>query len=137
MQNEPETTLKDVTDRLDRLQGTLDRILSWTRFDNLPKLGDIISKELDDDKKKSAFELSDGTRGYRDVGKDAGIPAPTVQTWWKRWYNVGILTPSENRKGRLERICSLRELGIEIPKGIRNKVVEKVVPQEAEGAENG
>lgn len=121
--------MNDVVDRLERLQNVLEKILSWTRFQNLSNLSDILSKELDDNKKKSAFELSDGTRGYRDVGKDASVPSPTVQTWWKRWYNIGILVPSQTRKGRLEKICSLREVGIEIPKEIRNKVIEKEVSQ--------
>lgn len=138
MQEEQEFTLKDVAGRIDKLQNTLDKILSWTRFQNLPRLAEVLSQELDDDKKKLVFELSDGTRGYRDVGNDAGVPAPTVQKWWKRWYNIGILVPSETRKGRLEKISSLRELGIEIPKEIRSKVPERELQQEEkEVTQNG
>jgi hypothetical protein len=39
----------------------------------------------------------------------------TVVNYWKKWAILGIAIPSENYQGRYKRICSLEELGIDVP----------------------
>jgi hypothetical protein len=34
---------------------------------------------------------------------------------WNKWYDLGILEPSQKRKGRPQKIYSLDDVGIEIP----------------------
>lgn len=62
------------------------------------------------------YELSDGTRGTREVASAAGIGSnATVAAYWKRWSKVGIVEPSPTYRGRYQRICSLEEVGLEVP----------------------
>lgn len=122
MSNKKEVTLGNLAERLDVIQVTLQDILKWSRFQNLPRLRQIFEQQLDSDEKKLAFENTDGEKGYREVAKDSGVPAGTMQYWWNRWYTLGILEPSGTWKGRLKKICSLSDVGIEIPKMPSSKI---------------
>ncbi len=102
--------------KLDTLNSTMKEILKWSRFQNMPRLREVLEKELDDQSKKLVFENTDGQKSMRQVSAESGVPIPTIQGWWNRWYNLGILEPSETWRGRLRRICSLRDVGIEMPK---------------------
>ena len=100
---------------LNRIEQRLMSVERWLRFASMGKLREILSGELVEDRKKLVYELSDGSRGYREVGQMAEVPSPTVQGWWSRWFTMGIMEPSPNRLGRVQRICSLREIGIDAP----------------------
>lgn len=108
--------LKEIKENLIGIQHSLKELLKWVKFQNFSSLKQLLQSELRDDAKKLAYENTDGTKGLREVGKVSGVPAPTVQGWWNRWYNLGIVDESLARKGRMERICSLKDVGIEIPK---------------------
>jgi len=106
----------EVLTLLHRIEQRLLAVERWLRFSNMDKLRDILSHELgDDDRKKLAYECSDGSRGYREVGQMAAVAGPTVQGWWGRWFAIGIMEASPNRTGRVQRICSLREVGLDVP----------------------
>lgn len=106
----------EVLSALQRIERRVQSIEKWLRFSNLEKLRDILSRELGNDaRRKLAYEYSDGSRGYNEVGRMAGVPGPTVQGWWGRWFTMGIMEPSPNRTGRVQRICSLRDVGLEVP----------------------
>ena len=101
---------------LQRIEQRLVSVERWLRFSNMERLRGILSQELGEDaKKKLAFESSDGSRGYREVGELAGVPAATVQGWWGRWFTMGIMEASQSRAGRVQRICSLKEVGLDVP----------------------
>jgi hypothetical protein len=116
MADKNEMAQEEVSKKLDMLNSTLKEILKWSRFQNLPKLKEVLEKELDDQSKKLVFENTDGQKSMRQVSVESAVPVPTIQGWWNRWYNLGILEPSETWRGRLKRICSLRDVGIEMPK---------------------
>lgn len=122
MTNKEEATLGNLAEKLDIIQVTLQDILKWSRFQNLPRLRQVFEQQLDTREKKLAFENTDGEKGYRQVAKGSGVPASTVQYWWNRWHTLGILEPSRTRKGRLKKICSLSDVDIEIPKMSSNKI---------------
>lgn len=108
--------LKEINKNLIVIQHSLKEMAKWVKFQNLPTLKQLLQDELSDDAKKLAYENTDGTKGLREVEEVSGIPATTVQSWWNKWYNLGIVDESPIRKGRMERICSLKDVGIEIPK---------------------
>jgi hypothetical protein len=110
---------------LERIEQRLGSLERWLRFGNIDKLRSILEIEMKDDNKKLAYEYSDGSRGYREVGQLANVPAPTVQAWWTRWFTLGIMEPSSTRTGRVQRICSLREIGLDIPAEIQKKSKQK------------
>lgn len=114
MPTEQEKLLSDINMRLVAIEKRVKDTAKWLRFQNLLSLKQVLENELGDDAKKLAYESTDGTRGYREVGQASRVPAPTVQFWWNRWFNLGILEESDIRKGRMKHICSLKEVGIEI-----------------------
>lgn len=116
---------KDMLSVLRRIEEQLQSIDKWLRFANMDKLQGIVASELEDDRKKLAFEYSDGSRGYREVGELAGAPRATVQGWWARWFTMGIMVPSPTRAGRVQRICSLHDLGFDIPQGSRQSRTDR------------
>jgi len=109
LENEDKTNLVSI-------DNTLKEILKWTRFANISKLKDILEKELDTDEKKLAYEGTDGANGLKEASAVSGVPLPTVGMWWQKWFRLGLVTESEERKGRMMKIVSLDDVGIKIPK---------------------
>jgi hypothetical protein len=131
MASKKETTLKEIWDKLDENQKILRDIARWVRFQNISKLKEVLLEELDTDEKKLAFENTDGEMGIKEVAEIAKAPQDTVYGWWKKWSNLGILEPSETRKGRMRKICSLEDVGIKVPKGVDTKKEGKEPSKEA------
>ena len=125
MASKKEATLKDIWDKLDENRKILTDIAKWLKFQNIGKLKDVLIAELDTDEKKLAFENTDGIKGLDEVAKASGTARDTLYGWWKKWANLGILEPSETRKGRLKKFCSLEDVGIKIPKRADTKEDEK------------
>ncbi len=120
----------DIITVLERIEQRLIALERWQRFSNLEKLRAILKDELGaDPKRKLAYEYSDGSRGYREVGQMAGVPAATIQNWWGRWFTMGIMESSPNRKGRVQKICSLQELGIDVPQHSIAKISDAKGPE--------
>jgi hypothetical protein len=100
---------------------TLREILMWIRFENFAKLRKILLATLKTDEEKRAYELTDGERSRRDIGWKVEVSNSTIQSWWNKWYDLGIVEPSGKRKGRPQKIVSLEDMGIEVPKGSDRK----------------
>ena len=78
MQDEKEATLADVVSELRDVQSSLKDVGKWVRFQNAPRLRDVLLKELDTPQKKVGFELTDGEHSRRDIAKEIGIDDDTV-----------------------------------------------------------
>ncbi len=115
-QGDEELPEEERVDRLESIDKTLKELLMWTRFANIPKLKEILEKELDTDSKKVAYESSDGTNALSAISEISGTPVPTLGKWWPKWFRLGLVTESETRKGRMKKIVSLEDVGIEVPK---------------------
>lgn len=113
-----------------RVVTLLRELVSWTRFQALPAVKATLEAELGEDRKKVAFESTDGQRTLREVAAAAGVPFSTVKGWWNRWFQIGIVRESGARVGRMERICSLRDVGLDVPrtKGIAHEASEVADP---------
>ncbi len=61
------------------------------------------------------YEMSDGEHSTRDIAKLAGVSPQTVSNYWEKWGKLRIVEKSGTREGRSRRICSLEEVGLEIP----------------------
>jgi len=103
-----EDTLKDIS-------MTLKQILKWTRFAGMRQLRDVLNQTLKTETELMVFELSDGTRGTREVAAASRTSHTTVGLYWKKWSKVGIVEPSSTYQGRFQRICSLEEVGLAAP----------------------
>ena len=102
--------------KLDSIDRTLREILKLTRFANISKLRETLEKELDTDEKKIVFESSYGVNGLKELAAASGAPQDTIYSWWQKWFRLGLVAESEERKGRMTRILSLDDVGIKIPK---------------------
>ncbi len=113
---ENEAALAEVVSALEQVSKDLKAVAKWVRFQNVPRLREVLIRELDTPQKKVAFELTDGQHSRRDIAKEITIDDATVQGWWDKWFQLAIVGESETYKGRPQKIVSLGELGIDVPK---------------------
>jgi len=100
---------------IEELVKRLEELINWCHFAYLPKLRDILLNKLDSDVERRAYEMTDGTKSRRDIAAALNISDDTVQGWWNKWWQLGIVKSSK-RVGRPQHIFSLEEVGIKIPK---------------------
>jgi hypothetical protein len=107
---------KDERDLLERIYGTLQELLKWTRFEGMLKVKEVLLDVLRTDEEKLAYHYSDG-RGSREIAKLAGLSHTTIVDYWKKWANLGLMEFINVRGGtRYKRVFSLSDFGIEIPR---------------------
>jgi len=92
----------------------LRELLKWSRFAGMQQLKSILTSTLASPQEKLVYELSDGERSTREIASMSGIGHTTVQRYWEKWRKVGIVEPAK-REGRFQRICSLEDVGLEMP----------------------
>src|SRR5437879_1502744 len=69
----------------------LKEILKWTRFSGMREVKEVIKSVLDDDQKRIAYQLSDGSKGSPEICKLTGIKSPTTVTkYWGGWTKLGL-----------------------------------------------
>lgn len=92
-------------------------MLKWARFSGMRELKGVLTTTLESESEKLAYEFSNGVLGTREIAKIAGLGSKsTVEKYWEKWFKIGIVEPAPKVKGRMQRICSLVELGIDVPK---------------------
>lgn len=94
----------------------LKEILKWTKFSGMRETKAVLESALNDDKKRAAYQLSDGTRGTVEVGKLVGIGSTaTIFKLWKSWRKLGLGEHIAVKGGeRFKRSFDLEEFGIEV-----------------------
>ena len=98
---------------------TLREILKWTRFSGMQQLRNVLLNILKTDTEKAIYELTDGKRSTREIATLVGVKShATIAAYWKKWSKTGIVQPTQRIPGRYQHICSLEEVGIEVPKTI-------------------
>ena len=119
---------------LREIASTLIELLKWSRFAGMQQLRNVLAQNLKTDAEMLVYELSDGSRGTREVAKLAGIGSnSTVAAHWKKWNKIGIVEPSKKFPGRYQRICSLEEVGLTAPQLPQRS--EHTQPESEEGQE--
>ena len=106
----------EVVEKLD----TLIKLISLSLLEDI-EVKEKIKKErilkellpilLSTDRKRMAYEMTNGKNSQRKITKTLGISSVTLTEWWTQWYSYGILT---REKRKYKRIVSLRELGIKL-----------------------
>ena len=100
--------------KLAEIATTLRELLKWTRFGGMLRLKDILNQTLLTPVEKLVYELSDGNRSTREIARHIGKGHVTIFRYWEKWRKMGIIEPAE-REGRYRHICSLEEVGLEVP----------------------
>jgi len=116
METEINRLLAESNAKMDKIILLNEELLKWTRFDKKMKLKEFIQSTLTTDNEKIIYELTDGEMSTRDIEAKCKINQKTVSTYWQKWQTMGILERTEKYSGkRYRKICSLKELGIDIP----------------------
>ena len=90
----------------------------WLRFLAVPQLKKLVEQTLSTKEQKRIYDLSNGKDSTHGISKKLlaeGIKVShmTVYNYWKRWFALGLVIPSEKYAGRFEKIISLQDLNIE------------------------
>jgi hypothetical protein len=101
----------------------LKEILRWVKFTGVKEVRGILTSVLDDDQKRTAYQLSDGTKGMVDVGKQVGIKSTAgMSKLWKQWTKLGLGESIPVMGGnRFRRSFDLADFGIEVNVGNASK----------------
>jgi hypothetical protein len=127
--------MSDELEALKKIDLTLNDLLKWTKFAGMQQLRNILAQQLKTDSEMLVYELSDGSRGTRDIAKLAGVGSnATVAAYWKKWSKLGIMEASKQYQGRYQRICSLEEVGLTVPQA---KTTTTQPPAETQSEEQG
>ena len=78
----------------------------------ITSIKDSIKEELKSEQDKKIYELSDGQKTTREIGKKVGCSHTKVSSAWNKWASIGLVMPSEIYKGRFKKIVTLGDLGI-------------------------
>lgn len=118
--------------KLTEIAATLRELLKWTRFAGMLKLKEILNQTLLTPVEKLVYELSNGNRSTREIARHVGIKSHvTILNYWEKWRKIGIIEPVE-REGRCRHICSLEEIGLEVPP-LPTKPMAKTESKQSEG----
>jgi len=98
-----------------RIEELLEEILRWTRLQGMDKLKAVIAANLRSESERLVYEYSDGDRSVRDIEATIGVSRSTVTRYWDKWQRLGIVEKSRKYEGRWKRLCSLEDLGIDVP----------------------
>jgi transposase len=101
----------------DKILEELKEQSKWLRFLAFSSLKNILEKSLETKEQKMIYELSDGKNSTNDIAKklkNRGVKVShmTVYNYWRKWYSLGIVEPSEKYSGRYQKIVSLEVFNI-------------------------
>lgn len=75
------------------------------------QLRGILQPVLTDERKRIAYEATDGELSSRDVGRAAGVSDKTIRDWWRDWFRSGLLRRAET-EGRFVKKYDLERLSL-------------------------
>lgn len=99
----------------------LSEILSWQRLQGIRILRDIIPSILDDDKKRKAYEMTDGKKSTKEIAKPLGVSKDVIVGWWREWFSQGIVNRVPQKGGGhplCKKIISIKDIVMDM-KGLR------------------
>ncbi|GAG67821.1 unnamed protein product [marine sediment metagenome] len=90
----------------------------WLRLLALPTVIKTIEENIKTKEQKRIYDLSDGIKSTNDVAKKLfeeriKVSHMTVYNYWKRWFALGLVVPSEKYSGRYKKIVELSDLNIQ------------------------
>lgn len=128
---------QDEKDLLAEILSVQRELLMWSRFEGMQRLKPVLESLLKTDQEKKVYELSTGEYTSVQIGKAVGVTDQTIRNYWKKWARAGVVKPSEKTGKGFTHVCSLEDLGIDVPAGLPTISAEKEAaavkpPHEAE-----
>jgi len=111
----------------------LKEILKWIKISGIKEVKSVLEEHFQDDSKKIIYQLSDGTKGTREIAKIVGtVKYVTVSNYWKIWEKIGLGESKSAIGGsRFKRSFDLEDFGIKVPE-IKSKPTQTTEPTEGE-----
>lgn len=91
-------------------------MLRWVKFTSIPQLKRTLETVLVTDLDKRAYEMTDGVATTRAIASALNLGKTTVGSKWAKWTQIGIV--ERLASGQCRRICSLAEVGMEVPETV-------------------
>lgn len=112
-----EFSLQDVLNHLDAIENRLDKLerqnselQTLLRVISQPVLWSALKTLFSKPKQLWAYELSNGERSTRDIGKIIGVDQKTISTWWRIWADEYNIAEKVGKRGQFKGQYNLLEL---------------------------
>jgi hypothetical protein len=98
-----ETTVNSDNDNLEVLK-VLCEMRDWLRAGLHGQVGELLERTLDTDKKKRAYQLTDGVLSAKEIGKRLSMGDKTVRQIWDTATRRGLIEvlPAGKRRRRFD-----------------------------------
>jgi len=116
----------------------LEDIRKWVKFSGWNNVKNVLTENLQSDRDKLIYHLSDGNRGIRDiVSESKSFNMKTsyggVHSLWHKWSKIGIVEPITVGRGeRYRKLFLFEDFGIDIPLLTSEKIEEELEEEEEE-----
>ncbi len=109
----------------------LKEILKWIKFQNLPNLKKVLMETLNSPEKQLVYEFTDGKNSSRAVvkhlkGLSYSTSPGTISVYWNSWFRLGIVENVGKGRPCYQKIVSLPDVGIDLPKELKTANPEPV-----------
>ena len=103
------TGLSSIEEKLNRMEQQNKETQMLLRILAQPILWSSLTNIFTKPQQLWAYELSDGRRSTRDIGKIVGVDQKTISTWWRDFADLGI-TEKTGERGQFKSRYTLLEL---------------------------
>ena len=111
-----EPTLKNVIERLELNQSTLEDIATWLKISGVEKVRILLEKVLDKPEKTLVYHYSTEERTTREIKDLAGAGLFSISSYQTSWFRLGLMKKIPiHGKERYVKNFNLDDFGIQIP----------------------
>ncbi len=102
--------LSSAKNKLDRLEQQNTEIQLLLRILVQPILWNSLKTIFTKPKQLWAYELSDGNRSTRDIGRIISVDQKTISTWWRTWSENYKIVEKTGKRGQFKKLYNLLDL---------------------------
>ena len=102
--------LARISEYVETLLASNNRIEGLLRILAQPVLQSALQRVFKNGKQLRAYELSDGNRSTREIGKLVGVDQKTISRWWRAWEKDYRIIEKAGKRGQFRGRYSLAEL---------------------------
>ena len=102
--------LARVSQELEGVRASNQRIEELLRVLAQPGLLTSLPEIFKDGKQLQAYQLSDGKRSTREIGRIVGVDQKTISRWWRAWKKEHRIIEKAGKRGQFRARFSLSEI---------------------------
>ncbi len=93
-----EDSSHQISIELEKLNKTLSRIADLIEFSMDDEIEEALTDFFTNTRDRKIYELSDGIRSSRDIGKIVSLDQKSISNLWKKWEEIEIVEPTGKLK---------------------------------------